>query len=254
MVAAFPLPRVTPSVRIVPCSIQIPSLLLFVTLVLFLPELHIQRNFKDLDLRSLLVDPRSFVSRNELASRASFLSWVMLAQANMISTARKISAFLIYPCLALAPLVTDVAELFAEAPVWSGIFPFLFPKIRSDISHCVVNGSMRPMAIMERTARRLFKPCSDSKIRPKQPNINHSVVTRQKKHLCGLVFFLSCSQKFEVIYLTVWSMDRCDRWLYWNEQRAGFSDLVQILKSYQNSQIYSTQYYTNSSLANCTSN
>ena len=82
-----------------------------------------------------------------------------------------------------------------------------------DTSHCVVNGPMWPMAIMERAARRLFRPCSDSKIRPKHPNIQHSVVTRQQKHLCDLVFFLSCYLEFEATYLTVWSMDRCNRWL-----------------------------------------
>ena len=108
-----------------------------------------------------------------------------------------------------------------------------FDIFRSDISHCVVNGPMRPMAIMEIAPHRIFRTCSDSKIRPKQPNIQHSVVTRQQKHLCGLVFFLSCSLGFEAIYLTVWLMDRCDRWLQWKEQRAGFSDLVQILKSDQ---------------------
>ena len=43
----------------------------------------------------------------------------------------------------------------------------IFDIFRSDISHCVVNGPMRPMDIMERSTHRFFRPCSDSKIRPK---------------------------------------------------------------------------------------
>ena len=55
-------------------------------------------------------------------------------------------------------------------------FPLLFSRIRSDVSHCVVNGPMRPMAVMKRAAHGIFRPCSDSKIQPKQPNIQHSVI------------------------------------------------------------------------------
>ena len=48
-----------------------------------------------------------------------------------------------------------------------------FDLFLSNISHCVVNGPMQPMAITERAARRLFRSFSDSKIRPKQLNIQH---------------------------------------------------------------------------------